>query len=326
MAGLLNTEPPTSGDRAPDVAGGARPGRSALVASVASALAHAIARGDLPPHAVLAERELAVRFRVSRTPVRAALVRLEEQGLVERSPRGRARVAADAQTLARVLARPLESERLYEEFARERLEGRLPDRVSEATLRERFGLSSRDLRSLLERAQREGWMDRRPGYGWEFRPVLTTLASYAQSYRFRLALEPAALREPGYRADVAELERCRAHQQRLIDGDARRTSDAALFEINSHLHEVIVRGSHNDFFIESLERVNRLRRLIEYQQTLPRDRAIDRCREHIRVIDLILAHRVAEASTALGAHLASVGPEKSAPRHAGRRPPPVLPP
>jgi GntR family transcriptional regulator, vanillate catabolism transcriptional regulator len=42
-----------------------------------------ILRGDFPPGARLAEQQLAVRLNASRTPVRAALVALEQEGLVE---------------------------------------------------------------------------------------------------------------------------------------------------------------------------------------------------------------------------------------------------
>lgn len=42
-----------------------------------------ILRGEFTPGARLAEQQLAVRLKASRTPVRAALVRLEQEGLVE---------------------------------------------------------------------------------------------------------------------------------------------------------------------------------------------------------------------------------------------------
>lgn len=44
----------------------------------------AISRADLPPNQRLVEGEIAGRLQVSRTPVREALVRLEQEGLVVR--------------------------------------------------------------------------------------------------------------------------------------------------------------------------------------------------------------------------------------------------
>ena len=51
-------------------------------------LADDIVRGALAPGAPLDETEIAKRFNVSRTPVRMALVRLEEEGLLEAIPSG----------------------------------------------------------------------------------------------------------------------------------------------------------------------------------------------------------------------------------------------
>lgn len=49
-------------------------------------LARAIATGELPPGAALHERDVAARLGMSRTPLRAALHRLELEGLVETVP------------------------------------------------------------------------------------------------------------------------------------------------------------------------------------------------------------------------------------------------
>src|SRR5256885_8984978 len=51
------------------------------------------------------------------------------------------------------------------------------------------------------RISQEGWIERKPGYGWTFAAMLTTPDSLLQSYRLRMALEPAALLEPGYRSE-----------------------------------------------------------------------------------------------------------------------------
>ena len=51
------------------------------------ALAEEIVAGALAPGQRLEERELAARFAVSRTPIREALLRLKERGLVEIRPR-----------------------------------------------------------------------------------------------------------------------------------------------------------------------------------------------------------------------------------------------
>lgn len=57
-------------------------------------LHQAIVRGELLPHERLVELELAEKFGVGRAAVRAALARLEQDGLVEREPNRGARVRA----------------------------------------------------------------------------------------------------------------------------------------------------------------------------------------------------------------------------------------
>src|SRR5579884_872618 len=60
---------------------------------VYATLRDAIVSGELAPGARLRDQELAGSLGVSRTPVREALQRLEDEGLVETSPRASTRVA-----------------------------------------------------------------------------------------------------------------------------------------------------------------------------------------------------------------------------------------
>lgn len=58
------------------------------------ALRDALIAGELAPGARLRDQDLAARLGVSRTPVREALQRLEDEGLVETEPRALTRVAS----------------------------------------------------------------------------------------------------------------------------------------------------------------------------------------------------------------------------------------
>jgi DNA-binding GntR family transcriptional regulator len=71
------------------VAGG-RPGRRAAAPAISpyDALLQEILRGDLLPGEALTEVALAERLQVSRTPIREALTRLEQDGLLNRTSRG----------------------------------------------------------------------------------------------------------------------------------------------------------------------------------------------------------------------------------------------
>ncbi len=75
--------------------------RIPLSRTVYATLLRAIVAGDLAPGARLRDKELAAELGVSRTPVREALQRLEDEGLVETEPNVATRVApVDADRLA----------------------------------------------------------------------------------------------------------------------------------------------------------------------------------------------------------------------------------
>ncbi|MEE4318169.1 GntR family transcriptional regulator, partial [Pseudomonas aeruginosa] len=125
----------------------------------------------------------------------------------------------------------------YFKLADELLRGALPMQCSETLLRARYGLSTAQTQALLARIAQEGWAERRPGYGWEFSSMLTTPDSLLQSYRLRLALEPAALLEPGFRIEKTVLARCRAAEKHLLDGGIRTDTADQLHERGVRFHE-----------------------------------------------------------------------------------------
>ncbi|WP_342634410.1 GntR family transcriptional regulator [Streptomyces himastatinicus] len=203
-----------------------------------------------------------------------------------------------------------DTEDAYLRIAADRLNGDLPDRVTENALARRYDLMPGRLAHILRRIAVEGWIERLPGYGWEFQPMLTSMESYQDSYRFRLTIEPAAILEPGFVVDRKALETVRAQQQRLVDGEIWDIGNAQLYDLNSRFHEVVMACSHNSVVIDALRRVDRLRRLIEYRRSLQRDRAVVRCADHVKIADLLLADQRAEASAYLREHLSTVSKEK----------------
>lgn len=282
---------------------------------ISSTLAHEIAR-LIQQGAVeatdLSERALAARFHVSRSPVRVALRELVEAGVLEPSARGV--LLADpkaAESLAEALISPDSDEETYLAIARDRLAGEIPDRISENELIRRYGSTRPRMQALLRRMAEEAWAERLPGNGWRFLPVLTSMQTYRQSYSFRQSIEPAAMRDPGFRADVPELERQLTIQRRLVAGEVLTISAVELFLVNSRMHEAIIDCSQNSFFIDSLRRVNRLRRLIEYRVRVDREKARDRCAEHLRMLELLLEDRREEAALLMEQHLTALGPIKA---------------
>jgi len=259
----------------------------------------------------LPERALAERLRVSRSPVRSALQQMADQALLLRHPEGGFAVAAAAlATPPQAREEVSASERLYLAIARDRLEGDLPLKVTENELLRRYPISRGQLADILRRIVQEGWAERLPGYGWSFVEGLTAPDAYAQSYRFRLLIEPAGIREADFTLDGDALRRCRDEQEILAEGRVFEASPAEIFDANTRLHETIARCSGNAFILDALRRLNRLRRLIEYRKSVDRRQAQRRCQEHLQLIDLLLEDRREEAAALLTRHLNSALQEK----------------
>jgi len=252
----------------------------------------------------LTERALADRLKVSRSPIRRALSQLHAEGLVSRTDTGRYSIepaALDRPPTTGTVAAP--ADEIYLRVAEDRLDDELPARVTEAFLARRYDLTRAQVNDLLLRISREGWIERLPGRGWEFLPVLNSMEGYVDSFRFRLLVEPAAIMEPTFELDRDMLLARRAEQVDLVDGRVHELSAPALFDLNSSVHESIARCSRNSMIVDSVVRVNRLRRLVEYRQAVNRKRAYDLCGEHIELIDLLLAGENEAAQTFLRQHL-----------------------
>ena len=288
--------------------------QSTLADQLALNIEGLIADGELQPGTSLAERTLAERFDVSRSPIRLALKLLEKKGQVIVREDG-------GYTVAQVIKRPAlsvqlpvvvdETESIYLKVAEDRLEEKLPDKLSESDLMRRYGLTKAQLTSILQRIVHEGWIERLPGHGWRFLPILTSPETYDQGYRFRILIESAALMEPGFKVDEAALKRCLAEQQELIDGAVEWASPAQLFDANAKLHETIASFSGNVFIVESLKRINRLRRLMEYKKVVDRKAAARRCNEHKVLINLLLSGDREAAADFIRLHLRDAAREKS---------------
>ena len=257
----------------------------------------------------LRAQQIADRLRLSRSPVNDALGILAQHGVVARKPNRGYFLLRDFDATGDAPAdiTPPSADDIvtqtYFALADELLRGELPMQCSEALLRTRYALTQAQTQALLARISQEGWAQRRPGYGWEFSSMMTTPDSLLQSYRLRLALEPAALLEPGYRLDAAVLAQCRATEHQLLDGGIMTASADALHDRGVRFHESLVEASGNAFFIDAIRRVNRVRRLLSYRSMRQRERYPEHCRQHLHLLDLLEQQRNAEAAAFLREHL-----------------------
>ena len=264
--------------------------------------AHIRAAG-LPLGSKLPERQLAAMFDLSRSPVKQALRLLADRDVVSPHEDGGFVVSAGALEVSPVPAPERADETAYLALARDHLAGAIPKRVSENELMRRYGLTRHAVASMLRRAAHEGWVERLPGHGWRFLEVLTSPEIYAQAYRYRILVEPAAVLDPAFVPDRPALLAIRTRHEQMLNGDMTALSPASLFETATEFHTNLIRCSNNVFLIDGLARLKRLRRLIEYQATFDLVAWAGRCAEHIEILDFILANDRQRASLRLREHL-----------------------
>lgn len=277
-----------------------------LAAQIAAQILTHIRDAPLPAGAHMSAQSLADLFGVSRSPVQKALTLLVKENVVRHEAQRGFFVTGQAPETATTApsADPLAV--AYQQIADDRLRGRLPDVVSEAALKERYRLSQADLRILLSRMQREGWLHKRRGYGWQFHEMLTTPDALDQTYRLRAALEPAMLLEPGFSLAPKTLKQLIEIEKRMLGGEIDQASIETLYARGVFFHESLAEASGNPYMLDALQRVNQVRRLLAYRSMVDRRRYYGQAREHLEILGLIAQGQMVEASVAMRHHLGSV--------------------
>ncbi|MEF0863683.1 MULTISPECIES: GntR family transcriptional regulator [Rhizobium] len=278
---------------------------SQLTTNIAKEIAQLIRSGELKPEEHLSTQGLADKFGVSRSPVREAMQVLFEQGLLEQKLNRGFFVSATV-TIEENDAHDdqlPETMSDYHRLSEDWLTDRIPADVTEQMLRERYDLTKAQLNDILVRATREGWAERKQGYGWRLLPVAKTAEAFEQIYRFRMLIEPAAMLEPTFALDRKIIEEQRRIQERMLATDIRNLPAERQLYNGSLFHEELIKMSCNPFFHISLVRVNRMRRLLEYRSNVDRDRLHGQCQEHLAILALLEKGEIIEASYAMRRHL-----------------------
>jgi DNA-binding GntR family transcriptional regulator len=261
----------------------------------------------------LTEDSLQLMLGTSRTPIRAAMSHLETIGVLEKRPnRGFFLKKLPPSDLDNeTVETAQEDERIYFAIAMDRLSNDLPESVSENELIRRYDISRARLRHVLARIATEGWIERRQSRGWAFQPLIDSLEAYHENYRFRQIMEPAAIRSAEFEVDSQKVESLRAQQEFVRDRGYRTLSQVELFEIHSNFHETLATMSHNRFFVQTLARLNQLRRLMEYGRPLDRQRVRRVCDEHLGILKPLTKGDKEKAARRLEQHLSFAAIEKT---------------
>jgi DNA-binding GntR family transcriptional regulator len=250
----------------------------------------------------LNENSTARRLNVSRTPVRAALAHLAEQGLVRRHANKGVELLA-ATVPAGNCALPDASELAMVRIAHDREVGELPDDISEVEVMRRYEIGRPEAQRLLARLADLDMVERKPGYGWRFLQEPRDPRVHDERYRFRLLIEPGALLEPGFSLERAWVEEMRARHADMLARPWHEAASIALYEMNADFHEGLAAASGNRFIHSAIRRQNQLRRLSNYDWVFGFERVQVNCREHMQILDYLESGQHEIASALMRSHL-----------------------
>lgn len=261
----------------------------------------------LKPGDRLNENRLSQQLGVSRTPVRAALERLAAEGYAARQPHRGMELVAIPPQVETTPAPEEDADSLLTRIARDRGRDALPAVVSETELMRRYGVTRPVAQDALGRLADLDVVERKPGYGWRFLDTLQDGNARAESYRFRILIETAAILEPGFRLDPEWIEGMRrSHEEALaqaLAGHWNASSSVGFFEMNAAFHEGICEASGNRYLAAALRRQNRLRRLSNYDWIHGVTRVVVNCREHLEILERLEAGDREIASALMRRHL-----------------------
>ncbi len=278
---------------------------SALTERISQKIMGLIDTGDIALGSHLSVPKLAETFDVSRSPVREALVYLEQKGVLQQK-QNRGFFVNDDYTPQADTKQEL-SEELdlpeYYQLAEDWLRDEIESEVTELFLMKRYNLTKSQLSTVLARGISEGWVERKQGYGWRFLPVAKTKTALEQIFSFRMVIEPMAILEPTFNAPQEKINEIRRELEMLLESGIERLSPTQLQLAGYRFHETIIAFSNNPFFEISLRNVNRMRRLMDYRIMDDRNRYYAEVKDHMRILALIESGQRIEASYTMKQHL-----------------------
>ncbi|MDU1572391.1 MAG: GntR family transcriptional regulator [Pantoea sp.] len=279
---------------------------SALTERLSQKIVGLIDTGNIAPGAHLSVPKLAETFDVSRSPVREALVYLEQKGVLQQKLNRGFFVKEDYAPQQHDEATPADGSDLpeYYQLAEDWLQDNIDAEVTELYLMKRYSLTKSQLSTLLARGISEGWVERKQGYGWRFLPVAKTKAALEHIFSFRMVIEPMAILEPTFNAPQDKIDEIRRELEMLLDNGIERLTPRQLQLAGYRFHETVIGFSNNPFFEISLRNVNRMRMLMDYRIMDDRSRYYAEVKDHMRLLGLIESGQRIEASYMMKQHLA----------------------
>lgn len=283
------------------------------------ALDRGMKAGDHMPEQAIAEA-----CGVSRTPIRSAFKVLEEKGILSwREEQGYhlAIGAQDGLAEAKLAAADLE-QGLFDRMLADRAARRIPDVESVSALARRYGVSRVTVLNALKILSRDGIVTQLPGRAWAFQPLLDTPRAIAESYAFRLTLEPQAILAPGFTLDPPRAGVMRSRMRDFLGLPDGRLSAAAFSRLDVDFHVMIAEASANRFVQGALMAHHRLRNVGQREAAPPPFRLRQSMEEHLDILESLERNQLELAADQMVLHLRRSGIRR--PETAGRGMVPLL--
>lgn len=272
---------------------------------LAQRILEAVRRGGFRAGDRLAEQQIASLCNVSRTPVRAALRLLVDQGIVQWEkasgytlaiePAGTIEAAADLPSA--------EEDRLAESILRDRAARRLDDTVTAGNLSRRYSVDRRAVLKSLRILEAGNWIEKAPGQSWLFRTAHDGPEAHAESYDYRLMLEPAAVLSPGFRLDEAQATALRLAMETQLASPESSFDMREFQRLDLEFHGMIARGASNRFVGRALADHLKLRSLPGALSGVNVFRLKQSAREHLAILDQLEARQFEAAADLMRLHL-----------------------
>lgn len=178
-------------------------------------------------------------------------------------------------------------------------------------LAERFAVSHTPIREALVALAGIGIIDLVPNRGAIVRPV--TSKDVREIAQVRRVLECEATRRACGRTDLGQLESLAANLRKLVKAAARGGSRfiEEARAVDSQLHDLIAASCGNDFLAAELSRLKILFRAfrdVAWAYVTARNdyrRLGDEAREHLAIVEALLASDAKEAARAMSRHIRS---------------------
>ena len=199
---------------------------------------------------------------------------------------------------------PSRAQLAYADLKNRVLQGEFPlnVRLGEERLASLVGVSRTPIREALSRLEVEGLVVRAPDGG--FLPVVPDVAGMRQLYEVRVGLELQALRRPsrlGIEHDRDVLSALRAEWVELTHEEPEAEPGFVLLDESFHL--TLAAAAGNPMLVDVLRQINERIRIVRMQDFLVPERVERTIREHVVLVDAVLAGDVVEAERQLVTHI-----------------------